>query len=173
MKRILLGVLIGAFMVSISFLAFGTLKKIQRQKQISEKISKLPLFTFMKLTNESFSSSEIKNGPVLVVRFNPECEHCKYEISGILNSNIPLTGTSIILISSADPDSIKKFLSLLNYSDYPSVIPLADTLNLSGNIFGSEIVPSNFIYNKELELVKILQGEVKTETIIKYLHLSE
>jgi thiol-disulfide isomerase/thioredoxin len=169
MRKTIVVVVISLFTVTTTFLVSGILKKIQKQNLIVEKVSKLPLFSFTTLTDGSFSSSEIRSGPVLLIRFHPECEHCRYEISEILKSNIPASGISIILVSDADPDSIRKFLSRFNYSDYPSVIALADTSYLFGDIFGSEIVPSNYIYNKELELVKILNGEVKTETILKYL----
>jgi thiol-disulfide isomerase/thioredoxin len=170
MRRIILIVVILLFAVSATFLVSGIVNKVQKQNQINEKLSKLPAFSFATLTDKTFNSSEIKRGPVLLIRFHPECEHCEYEISGILKSNIPVSGTTIILVSDADPDSIRKFLNRFNYSDYPSVIPLADTSYLFGDIFGSEIVPSNYIYDKELELVKVLHGEVKTETILKYLN---
>jgi hypothetical protein len=169
MRRIILVIVILLFVVFAAFLGLGIVKKIQKQNRIAERISKLPSFSFATLTDESFNSSDIKRGPVLLIRFHPECEHCEYEISGILKSNIPASGTTIVLVSGADPDSIRKFLSRFNYSDYPSVIPLADTSYMFGDIFGSEIVPSNYIYNKELDLVKVLHGEVKTETILKYL----
>ena len=173
MRRIILAVVIAIFTLSATFLIFGIINKIQKNKQITEKIARLPSFSFMKLTNEAFNSSEIRKGPVLVIRFHPECEHCQYEISEILKSNIPSSGTCIIMVSSADPDSIRKFFRQFDLSDYPLIIPLADTSYIFGDIFGSDIVPSNYIYNKELDLVKVLYGEVKTETILKYLQVSE
>jgi thiol-disulfide isomerase/thioredoxin len=173
MRKILLGVVIVIFALSATFLILGVVKKTQKHKQIAEKISRLPSFSFMTLTNESFNSSEIRKGPVLVVRFHPDCEHCQYEISEILKSNIPASGACVIMVSSADSDSIRKFMYQFDYSDYPGIIPLIDTSYIFGDIFGSDKVPSNYIYNKELNLVKVLYGEVKTETILKYLLGSE
>jgi hypothetical protein len=169
MKRVILVIVVFLFTLSAIFLVLGILKKIQNQEQIAERLSRLPSFSFVTLADEPFSSSEIKRGPLLLVRFHPECEHCRYEISEILKSNIPLSGTSIILVSSAPPDSIRKFLNNFNYSGYPDVIPLMDPSYRFEDIFGSDIVPSNYIYDKDLELVKVLHGEVKTETILKYL----
>ena len=173
MRKIILGVVIVVFALSATFLIFGIINKIQKHKQITEKIQRLPSFSFMTLTNESFNSSEIKKGPVLVIRFHPECEHCQYEISEILKSNIPSSDIRVVMVSSAHPDSIGKFFSQFDLSDYPSIIPLVDTSYIFGDIFGSDIIPSNYIYNKELNLVKALYGEVKTETILKYLTGSE
>lgn len=173
MRRIILGIVIVIFVLSASFLISGVIKKMHKQTQIKEKIATLPSFSFITLANATFNSSEIKEGPVLIVRFHPECEHCQYEVSEILKSSIPAIAAKVILVSSAHPDSISKFLSQFHYSDLPSIIPLVDTSYSFGDIFGNDMVPSNYIYDKELNLVKVLPGEVKTETILKYLRISE
>jgi len=77
------------------------------------------------------------------------------------------------MISSANTDSVRKLLSLYDLPSKPTITALADTSALFGNIFGSDFIPSNYIYDKELRLVKVLYGEVKTETILKYLKQSE
>jgi hypothetical protein len=109
----------------------------------------------------------VKNWPEMLTRM--VCEYCQYEISEVLKSKIPSSGVKILMVSSYRVDSIKRFLDPFNYSDFPSVIPLADTSYMFGDIFGNEAIPSNYIYNKELKLTKVIHGEVKTETIIKYL----
>jgi hypothetical protein len=169
MRRIIIAVVFLLFSVSMTFLVSGILRKTESRNKISDRISRLPSFSFVTLTDETFNSSGIVKGPVLLIRFHPECEHCAYEISEILKSDIPSSGTKIILVSSAERDSLKSFLNQYNFSAYPSVIALADTSYSFGDIFGTDIVPSNYIYDKELALVKVMHGEVKTETILKYL----
>lgn len=173
MKKLILGSVIIFMLLFASIMVVGIARKLQSQKIIIEKISRLPSFSFMTLSNEFYNSANIKEGPVLVVHFHPECEHCQYEISEILKSNIPVLFSSVILVSSAHPDSIKRFLNRLNYSDYASVIPLIDTSYSFEGIFGNGIVPSCYIYNKKLNLIKVLHGEVKTASILKYLKESE
>lgn len=173
MRKIILVTVILVFAFSGVLLTLGIANKIQKHRQISEKIQKLPSFSFMTLTGESFNSYDIRQGPVLVIRFHPECEHCQYEITEILKSSVPVSGTLVIMVSSADTDSIRKLFSQFDLSDYPSIIPLVDTSYIFGEIFGSDIVPSNYIYDKQLDLVKVQYGEVKTETILKYLQGSE
>ncbi len=67
------------------------------------------------------------------------------------------------------PDTVRKFLSQFRLNDYPSVIPLLDTALVFGEIFGNNYVPANFIYDNRHKLVKVFSGEVKTETLFKYL----
>jgi len=173
MRKLVLGVILTLFVLVAVFLITGINRKSNEKREIAEKISTLPAFSFTSLTNVSFNSSEIKTGPVLIVHFHPECSHCQYEISEILKSSIPAKCTNVIMISSAEKDTIKKFMDQFSYKDMPAVIPLADTSYLFGDIFGSSKVPSNYIYNRELNLVKAIYGEVKTETILKYIEEGE
>ena len=173
MKKIILIILLFVFSLTMVLLISGVSSRMVKEKRINEKISILPSFSYKTLAKEDFYSSEIKNGPVLIVRFHPECEHCQYEISQIFKSEIPTLISTTLLISSDHPDSIRKFLKQFNNIDYPSIVALADTSDSFGSIFGKDIVPSNYIYNKELKLVKVILGEVKTETILKYIKISE
>lgn len=169
MRKLIQSVAVIAFTLILAILVSGVIRKKLDEKNINEKIASLPSFSFSALGRGEFNSSEIREGPVLIVRFHPECEHCQYEISQILKSDIPDLFSNTILISSAHPDSIRKFLNRFNYSDNPSVVALTDTSDSFRDIFGKDIVPSNYIYNKDLKLVKVLPGEVRTETIRKYI----
>lgn len=46
---------------------------------------------------------------------------------------------------------------------------LSDTAFVFSEIFRTDVIPSNFIYNEDLRLVKVLKGETTIETITKYL----
>jgi hypothetical protein len=50
---------------------------------------------------------------------------------------------------------------------------MTDTAYALADIFSRNVIPSNYIYNKELKLVKALYGEYKIETILKYLEPRE
>jgi len=173
MKKVILGFTILIIVFLLTFLISGIVRKLGNQKIITEKISTLPSFSFLTLMYEAYDSKDIKTGPILIVHFHPECEHCQYEISEILKSKIPSSFARVFLISSANPDSIKSFLNLLNFNYSQTIIPLLDTANYFEDIFGSGIIPSSYIYNRKLNLVKVLHGEVKTETILKYFTESE
>ncbi len=168
-KKIIIGSVILAFMLSVGYLVAGVINKMHYTDIIRKRISTLPEFSFKTLNNNIFSSSDIKDGPVLIVRFHPECEHCQYEISELLQSSIPDSDANVILISSAPVDTVRNFLARFDIDEYPSVIPLIDTSYMFDEVFGSSIVPSNYIYNSKHELVNAIQGEVKTGTIVKYL----
>jgi hypothetical protein len=169
MRKLIAGIVIVIFMLSSLFIGSGIARKFKKHKQLIEKTSNLPTFAFSTLKYQTFNSSELKTGPVLIMHFHPECEHCQYEISEILKESVLKRLTSVILVSSAPPDSISRFLNRYSYSDYSNVIPLADTSDIFGEIFGSDNIPSNYIYDRDLRLKKFFYGEVKSDAILKYL----
>jgi hypothetical protein len=173
MRKDFKNIILITLILVLSTLVICVIRKISGDRLKINKLASLPSFSFIAIDGSNFNSSEIKTGPVLIVRFHPECDHCQYEISQIFKSEIPSLVNKFLLISSAPPDSISKFLNQFHYSDYPSAIALADSNNSFSDIFGRDIVPSNYIYNEELKLVKIIFGEVKPETICKYLLLSD
>ena len=163
-------IVISILFLSVMLLLFSGILQKSKQKALKEdRISSLPSFSFIDLENRKFYSDSIAEGPVLIVRFHPECEHCQYEISEIFKSKIPDSRATILLISSAQRDSITAFLASYKKAECNKIITLIDESYLFGEIFGRDILPSNYIYDKELKLIKVLYGEHKIETIIKYL----
>jgi thiol-disulfide isomerase/thioredoxin len=173
LRKIISGFVLVLIVSLASFLVIKIIRKTNHNKLVAERISTFPSFSFRTLSKTIYNSSSIKEGPVLVVHFHPECEHCQYEISEILKSDIPDSFSKVILVSAAHPDSIKNFLLRLKYTDHSSILPLADTSYNFEEIFGPGTIPSSYVYAKNLKLVKVLHGEVKTETILKYLRGSE
>jgi len=173
MKKITLIIIILVFISGVLILIGGSVKKLNNQDSLEEKIQHLPPFSFMSLNAGSFSSAEITEGPLLIVNFHPDCEHCYYEISELLNSNIIDSGIKLILVTFAQPDSVKRFLDKCQIPDQYNFITLIDTSLVFGDVFGRNYIPSNYLYDKDLDLIEALYGEYKTETIIKYFNLSE
>ena len=104
MRKLISGIVIGFIVLLSLFTGSGIIKKINADKKLNEKISYLPSFSLTNLENKAFSSSEVKSGPVLIMHFHPECEHCQYEISEILKDNVIKRLRSVILVSSVPPD---------------------------------------------------------------------
>jgi hypothetical protein len=166
MRKIILGIVLIFITLFGSFLGIGIIRKVHRHNIANENIAKFPLFTFLTLSNEKFNSSIITEGPALVMHFHPECDHCQWEIAEIFKSRIPDSFSHVLLVSSAHPDSIRKFLHQFNYFDCPSIIPLIDSSYDFEKIFGTGLVPSSYLYDSKLNLLKVFHGEVKTETIL-------
>lgn len=168
MRKVTIIIMITGVFSLLTFMVCGIIRKANSAKMITV----LPGFKLKTLTGSIFESDSITEGPLLIVIFSPECGHCEYEISEISKSDILLSGAKLLLVTSADSNSTAKFLKQFNLDD-KKVIPLLDNDDTLYRIFGKAIVPSIYIYNKKLDLIKALYGEYKIETILKYLQFEE
>ena len=173
MRKVLKTLVIIVFFGLLSFIVTGILKKIKENQLSEEKIATLPHFSLPDLNGGIFNTSEIREGPVLLVRFHPECGHCSYELNEIFNSGLTARGVRVLLISVAPKNDVDAFLAQFDTGEDDNVVSMTDTALVLSDIFSRNVIPSNYIYNKELKLVKALYGEYKIETILKYLEPGE
>jgi thiol-disulfide isomerase/thioredoxin len=169
MKKTLMLVIVIIITGLITFLIIGIIAKTNKGKIAKEMIKTLPVFSLKTLNDTVFWSDQIKEGPVLVLFFHPECEHCQYEIKTLFKNRHETPGIRVLLISNAEKEAIRNFLKENNLLDYPGLSTLIDESFSFRDYFGTELVPATFIYDKKLKLVRYFQGEVRPETILKYL----
>jgi peroxiredoxin len=169
MKKGLAKVVVTLIAVFVIILIAGTIRKKNKADDIRERISTLPDFTLPVIDGSIFNSSEISEGPLLVTYFHSECEHCQFEISSLIKSNIPGSGVKVLLISYEGCKKIKSFMQHFDVNNDSVFTVLSDTTFVFSELFRTEVIPTNFIYNEDLRLVKTLKGETTIETITKYL----
>lgn len=162
-------IVIFLFMIlSFSILILSIASRIQSQNAKYEGIKVLPEFTFYTLEGKSVHSEDFQEGPLLIILFHPECEHCRYEITEVLKSRLPGKVKKIILVSTADAVSQLHFFEEMKDYLFPNVLILVDTRYESGKLFGSDISPSTFLYNENMNLIKVFYGEVTPDNILTY-----
>jgi peroxiredoxin len=169
MKKGIAKVIVSLIVVFTVLLIVGTIMKKKKVDGFREKIGTLPYFTLPTIDGSIFKSSEISHGSLLITYFHPECEHCQYEISSLIQSNIPGSGVKILLISYEGSSKIRSFMQQFDIKNDSIFTVLSDTAFVFSEIFRTDVIPSNFIYDQDLRLVKILKGETTIETITKYL----
>jgi thiol-disulfide isomerase/thioredoxin len=173
MKKILVIIIIIVFALAFIILISGISKKLKEKDQWAENIKKLPEFSLSTTGNISFSTSGIKSGPLLIVYFHPECEHCQYEISELFNSKILESGITVMLVSPAERDSVINFLNIFPAAESKRLITLIDTGFVFTDIFRKAVIPSSYLYNRDLNLIAAFYGEYKIETILNRFNESE
>jgi peroxiredoxin len=169
MKKRLAKIFIALLVIAFLLLAGGVYSRKIKAENAAHQIEYLPDFTLPSLNGKMFNSGEIASGPILITYFHPECDHCQYEISSILSSNLPEEDLKIILVSPADPDQVKSFVSMFDIKHEYLVWILSDTSHAFSRIFQTEIIPANYIYDKNLHLVKTAKGVITVEAIYKSL----
>lgn len=168
MNRKILFIIAGTLIFSISlFLGYLVIDKLLYKKQILNKIQSLPEVPLYDLDSTAFQLSSIH--PTVLIYFNTECEHCQYEAVEIKKSIEYFKKESILLISSEGIKKITEFsrkhgLNIYSFVNFAKIKP-EDVYET----FGSIHAPHVFIYSREGTLVKDFNGEVKVESILKFL----
>jgi thiol-disulfide isomerase/thioredoxin len=147
--------------------------RLKKENVAAERIKHLPEFSLTDINSNSFTTAEIKEGPLLIVYFHPECEHCQYEISELFRSSLLESDIKLMLVSNAPRDSIGCFLENYSLKKTTGIWTLVDTAFVFNDIFGMQVVPSVFLYNRNLDLINAFYGECKIETILNRFKSSE
>lgn len=159
------------FPVCIILLMVGaSLNKRSKAEEAAEKIRRLPLLTMTDIYGKPFSTANLTSGPLLITFFHPDCEFCKFEISSLLAIDDISAKFIIVLVSYADTAEIISFAKQLGITDSSGFSILHDPYLEYSNMFGAEMIPSNYIYDDSLRLVKVFKGSVRPETILKYIN---
>jgi peroxiredoxin len=169
MKKNLAYLIIAILIIVFLILVSGIYSRKTKAKKAFQQIEILPAFTLPSLNGELFYSDAITTGPILITYFHPECEHCQYEISSIFSSKLPEEDFKIILISNADPVQVKSFIRQFDLRNDSLLWVLCDTSHVFSKMFETQIIPTNYIYDKDRHLVKIVKGEINVQTILKNL----
>lgn len=106
---------------------------------------------------------------MIIILFSPTCEHCQYEAQEIKNHIQDFGDTKIIMVSSDDSISVKKFAVDYQLDNIPNVQFLYLPKEKIFEAFGSTSIPRILIYNREGNLVKDFKGETKIENILKHI----
>ena len=152
----------------ISYMTFRIIKTANAKKEAAESINTLPDFEFYTLKNEPFTKGSLEdNKPVAVLLFNTECDHCHYEIQGILKNINSFRAMQTLMISGESADPIEKFVNMYKLADYPEIKVLRDKGGERLKRFGTESSPTVFIYDQSQRFSKKYVGETKPEAILK------
>ena len=161
------------FIGLLSLLLYGIFSRIRQTMSGLENTLTFPRFNAHYIDGRNFSSEEIRKGPVLIVFFHPECEHCKYEI-GELSKILPaLEAVNTILISHAPVDLILEFLNNYGIGEPELSAILTDESFKIRELFNVKNMPTILIYDRLLRLNKRFDGEVKMEAVMRYLESND
>lgn len=131
----------------------------------------LPPLQITTRTGEKYTEKDFKKyNNILVMMFNPTCDHCQEETT-ILQKNIDKFGNTKILLVSAP--SMIEYLEFYNnvtrYSKYPELTVGVDSAGFIDKTFTYESLPQINIYDKDRKLVKIFSGVVQYDALEPYI----
>ena len=169
MKNLIRKLILSALSVLLGLLISGILIRKAKAEKAADRIKALPDLVLTDIRGDTVRTSQIPTGPVLITFFHPECDHCKYEISSLLNSGLLDSLLTILLISFADRSEILSFIQQFDIDDTSTLRILHDPDFRMSGLFRADVMPSNYIYNDSLQLVKIFKGSSRPEAFMRYM----
>lgn len=140
----------------------------KKENAVNEKPSQLPAFMMTLTTGQQVMSNTLP-GNLILVFYNPGCDHCQREAEAIRKELDAFSKHSIYFIAASPMDTITKFAADYDLAGRANVVfakaEIPDVIREMGPLG----TPSLFIYSKDRQLVKRFDGETNVEEIIKFL----
>ena len=146
---------------------FATAQKDTSANSLS-KFKAIPAFTVCTVPDSiAFTNKDLlKNKPLIIMFFSPDCEHCQKETKELLAYKEELKNIQILMVSPGSYSMIKQFYQEYALSTMPN-IKLGNDLNYAlGSIYQLRTFPSMFIYDQSGKLAKAFVGNIGVPAIL-------
>lgn len=154
----------------VSLFLAGT-QAIAQQDSISPPYLRFPNFPPVKLlTTDSvyFTKEDLpKKTPVLLMLFNPHCEHCQEKTRGILDQIDRFKKIRIIMTTTVPYDSMKAFARKYELSRYPNILVGRDIHYFLPGFFQISHLPFLAFYRKDRSLISVFEGAMPIPQILE------
>jgi thioredoxin-related protein len=154
----------------IAILLISGFQKADAQEDslpVYRRFPTLPAFTITTVPDSiKFTKADLKKRKVtLIMLFNPDCSHCQDATKDLIEHMDLFKKARIIMVTSLDFSSIKKFYDDYKIAGYPNITMGRDGTYFLGTFYKIHNYPSIFLYNKKGKFVEAFEGSVKMEKI--------
>ena len=129
----------------------------------------LPQFAFELPDLSTLTPDVLKEQPVIVFYFDPDCDHCNKQAKMVSENADQFKGITMIWVSWAltiegNVNFFKKY-----FMDMPDKVYVArDTQFAFDSWFGYSEVPSIYVYNKDFKRTASFEAETDCELLVKF-----
>lgn len=104
-----------------------------------------------------------KKKPVMLILFNPHCEHCQQEAEELTKQMENFKKVHIVMATTAPLDEMKAFLQKYGLSAFDNLTVGRDTGFFLPVFFDIHNLPFHAFFNKKLELISVFSGSMTVE----------
>lgn len=130
--------------------------------------SELPVLSLIKADGSKVVARNLK-GKIVLVLFQPSCDHCQREAVEIRKNLSAFAGYQVYFVSDAALPLLTHFAQFYQLAGKENVYFATTTIEEILNTVGPVEAPSLFIYSESGKLVKSFIGETPIEEILRYL----
>lgn len=136
--------------------------------QTAKNNGKIAPFEITLADGSSFNASQLKKGPVMLVYFSPECDHCRHFTKGMLEKYKSFAGEQIVMVTFLPADEVKHFSEEFKLSSYHNIIAGTEGKTfVVRNYYNVTQFPFVVLYNKEGMQVKTFSSRPDVDDVIK------
>jgi|SRR5215831_1423967 len=128
----------------------------------------VPAFRLLETDSTTIITKDIlkKNKPVLIVLFNPECDHCKHETEEILKHIDELNKVQIVMATMAQYAPMKEFYVKYKLADFDNIRVGQDFQYMLPSFYRVHSLPYLAMYDQKGKLLSTFEGTMKIEDLI-------
>jgi thiol-disulfide isomerase/thioredoxin len=159
-------------MKRISILALGILISLSVSAQTDAPYLKHPTFPPVKLlmtdSTTWYTKADLpKKKPVMVMVFNPMCDHCQ-DVTQEIVKNIDLfKDIHIVMATSFYFDSLSVFSDRYRLNEHKNIVVGYDPTFFMNTFYQLHNLPFLAFYNRKKELISVFEGAMPVGGIIK------
>ena len=129
----------------------------------------LPEFKFQGVNGKAITKNNlIKNKPVMVILFDPYCDHCEIQANEIKDHEDQFRDVNMLWVSIEEHENNLKFQKT-HLDGVPNTIVCKDDDFMFDSWFGYSEIPSIYCYNSKWELVGSYKTEQSATVLLKAL----
>lgn len=155
-----------ASFISIAFLSFC--QQDSTQVPPFKRFPTVPPFKLLETDSSTyFTKYDLpKNKPVLIIVFNPDCEHCQHETEQIIQNIDHLKNIQIVMATMMPFDMMKSFYEKYDLKRFENITVGKDMQYMLPSFFQMHFMPYLAMYNKKGNLLTTFEGSMKIDDLI-------
>lgn len=110
-----------------------------------------------------------KKSAVMLMVFNPQCEHCQHETEQLIKHIHEFKNVQIIMATMMPFDSMMSFRKKYSLAEYNNIVVGRDEHYFLPGFFMINTLPYLAFYNKKKELISVFEGSMPMERVLKEL----
>ena len=175
MKKVLVACVL-IFATLVSFSQADSAKKSSSHNQQEDltlppykRFPTVPPLKLLLLDSTTYFTKEDlkKNKPVLIIVFNPDCEHCKHETEEIIKNIDSLKNIQIIMATMMSFDLMRSFYEKYDLKRFQNITVGKDVQYTLPSFYQMHFMPYLAMYDKKGNLLATFEGSMKIEDLIR------
>lgn len=132
---------------------------------------KVPVYPPVKLLmadSASYFTKDMlpKKKPVMLVVFNPECDHCQHETEEILKNIDQFKDVQIVMATTAELRMMRAFIERYDLGKYDNIVVGYDPNLFLITFFQMHNLPFLAFYNKNKDLISVFEGSMPIDKVV-------